>query len=55
LAGRDDRFFPVEFQQELARTRLGVEPVVVPGGHLAALSQPDELTAAILAATGGQA
>jgi pimeloyl-ACP methyl ester carboxylesterase len=54
IVGRDDRFFPVEFQQELARTRLGVEPVVVPGGHLAALSQPDELTAAILAATGGQ-
>jgi pimeloyl-ACP methyl ester carboxylesterase len=54
IVGRDDRVFPVEFQQELARTRLGVEPVVVPGGHLVALSQPDELTAAILAATGGQ-
>jgi pimeloyl-ACP methyl ester carboxylesterase len=53
IAGRNDRFFPVEFQQDLARTRLGVEPVVVSGGHLAALSQPDELTAAILAATGG--
>lgn len=53
ISGRDDRFFPLEFQQELARTRLGVEPVVVPGGHLAALSRPDELTAAILAATGG--
>lgn len=53
IAGRDDRFFPLEFQQELARTRSGVEPVVISGGHLAALSQPDELTAAILAATGG--
>lgn len=51
ISGRDDRFFPVEFQQELARTRLGVEPVIVPGGHLAPLSRPDELTAAILAAT----
>ena len=51
IASRDDRAFPLEFQQELARTRLGVEPVVVAGGHLAALSQPDELTAAILAAT----
>jgi len=50
IAGRDDRFFPVEFQQQLARERLGVEPVIVPGGHLVALSQPDELTAAILAA-----
>jgi len=53
ITGRDARFFPVEFQQELARTRLGVEPIVVPGGHLAALSQPDALTAAILAATAG--
>jgi pimeloyl-ACP methyl ester carboxylesterase len=51
IAGRDDRFFPLEFQQDLARTRLGVEPVVVPGGHLVALSHPDELAAAILAAT----
>jgi pimeloyl-ACP methyl ester carboxylesterase len=48
IAGRDDRFFPLGFQQELARTRLGVEPVVVPGGHLVALSHPDELVAAIL-------
>jgi pimeloyl-ACP methyl ester carboxylesterase len=54
ISGREDRFFPVEFQQRVARTRLGVEPVVVPGGHLVALSQPDELTAAILVATGGQ-
>jgi predicted alpha/beta hydrolase family esterase len=54
IAGREDRFFPVEFQHELARARLGVEPVVVPGGHLAALSQPDALTAAILNAAGGQ-
>lgn len=53
IAGRDDRFFPVEFQQQLARERLGVEPVIVPGGHLVALSKPDELTAAILAATAG--
>jgi pimeloyl-ACP methyl ester carboxylesterase len=54
ISGRDDRFFPIEFQQRLAQERLGVEPVVVSGGHLVALSQPDELTAAILAATGGQ-
>jgi pimeloyl-ACP methyl ester carboxylesterase len=48
IAGRDDRFFPLEFQQELARTRLGVEPIVVPGGHLVALSHPGELAPAIL-------
>jgi pimeloyl-ACP methyl ester carboxylesterase len=51
IAGRDDRFFPLEFQQELAQARLGIEPVVVPGGHLVALSHPEELVAAILAAT----
>jgi pimeloyl-ACP methyl ester carboxylesterase len=54
ITGRDDRFFPVGFHHPWARERLGVEPVVVPGGHLVALSQPDELTAAILAATRGQ-
>jgi pimeloyl-ACP methyl ester carboxylesterase len=43
VAGADDRFFPVEFQQELARERLGREADVLPGGHLIALSQPDEL------------
>jgi predicted alpha/beta hydrolase family esterase len=53
ISAEDDRFFPVEFQQQLARRRLGVEPVVVPGGHLVALGHPDELTSAILAATGG--
>jgi pimeloyl-ACP methyl ester carboxylesterase len=47
VAGRDDRFFPLELQQRVARERLGVEPIVVPGGHLAALSHPDELAAVI--------
>ena len=51
VVARDDRLFPVEFQQQLARDRLGVDPVIVPGGHLVALSQPDELTTAILTAT----
>jgi pimeloyl-ACP methyl ester carboxylesterase len=53
ISGEDDRFFPVEFQQRLARERLGVEPVVVRGGHLVALGHPGELAAAILSATGG--
>ena len=44
VAGRDDRFFPLELQRRVARERLGVEAVVVPGGHLAALSHPRELT-----------
>lgn len=47
IAGRDDRFFPVELQQRVARERLGVEPHLVPGGHLAALSHPAELSAAL--------
>ncbi|MFC7247027.1 alpha/beta fold hydrolase [Catellatospora aurea] len=43
LAGRDDRLFPAEFQQRVARDRLGVEAELVPGGHLATLSHPIEL------------
>jgi pimeloyl-ACP methyl ester carboxylesterase len=45
LQGRDDRFFPVEFQRRQARERLGIEIDVMPGGHLVALSQPVELVA----------
>jgi pimeloyl-ACP methyl ester carboxylesterase len=47
VAGREDRFFPLELQQRIARERLGVEPLIVPGGHLAALSHPEELAVAI--------
>jgi pimeloyl-ACP methyl ester carboxylesterase len=43
IAGRDDRFFPLDFQQRIARERLDLEPDIVPGGHLVALSQPIEL------------
>lgn len=43
LAGRDDRFFPAEFQRRLAAERLGITADVMPGGHLLALSQPEEL------------
>jgi predicted alpha/beta hydrolase family esterase len=49
VAGRDDRFFPVAFQQYLARRRLGVEPDVLPGGHLIALSRPTELADYLIA------
>ena len=44
LAGRDDRFFPLEFQRQVARERLGIAAEAVPGGHLAALAHPAELT-----------
>lgn len=48
VAGADDRFFPIEFQQRLAQERLGLEADVLPGGHLLALSQPDVLAAYLL-------
>jgi pimeloyl-ACP methyl ester carboxylesterase len=44
LAGRDDRFFPLDFQRRVARDRLSMNVDVVPGGHLVALSHPAELT-----------
>lgn len=50
VVGRDDRLFPVEFQRRITRERLGLDPVVVPGGHLNALSQPQAVAAALLAA-----
>jgi pimeloyl-ACP methyl ester carboxylesterase len=40
LAGGDDRLFPAEFQQRVARERLGIELDVIPGGHLVALANP---------------
>jgi pimeloyl-ACP methyl ester carboxylesterase len=40
VCGADDRWFPLDFQQRVASDRLGIEPVVLPGGHLVALSQP---------------
>jgi len=49
LVGKDDRFFPVEFQRQLARERLGVSADEMPGGHLVALSQPSELAARLIA------
>ncbi|MFF3951155.1 alpha/beta fold hydrolase [Streptomyces sp. NPDC001902] len=43
VVGRDDRLFPAAFQQRVARERLGVEPDVLPGGHLVALADPGGL------------
>jgi pimeloyl-ACP methyl ester carboxylesterase len=43
VTGRDDRFFPLDFQLRLSRQRLGIEPDVLAGGHLMALSHPVEL------------
>ena len=43
LVGRDDRFFPADFQRRVAQERLGITPDEMPGGHLVALSRPAEL------------
>jgi pimeloyl-ACP methyl ester carboxylesterase len=48
LAGRDDRFFPYEFQRRIARDRLDLEVDPLPGGHLLALSQPEALAVRLL-------
>jgi Alpha/beta hydrolase family len=50
LAGRDDRFFPVDFQRRVADERLGLPVEELPGGHLIALSRPDELADRLVAA-----
>ena len=49
LVGRDDRFFPAEFQRRVARERLGISADEMPGGHLVALSQPEELARRLVA------
>jgi pimeloyl-ACP methyl ester carboxylesterase len=49
LIARDDRFFPADFQRRVARQRLGIAADEMPGGHLLALSQPDELSARLAA------
>ena len=43
LTARDDRLFPLAFQQRIARERLAIEPDLIDGGHLVALSRPAEL------------
>ena len=48
LAGRDDRFFPYDFQRRLASERLGLKVEPLPGGHLLALSQPEALVARLV-------
>ena len=52
LVGREDRFFPAPFQQRIAQERLGAAIQLMPGGHLLALSQPQELARRLLACAG---
>jgi pimeloyl-ACP methyl ester carboxylesterase len=48
IAGREDRFFPVEFQRRVAQERLRVPVDELPGGHLLALSNPSGLADQLL-------
>ncbi len=50
ITGRHDRLFPEPLQRAYLRDRLGLEPTVVDGGHLVALSNPEGLAAALLSA-----
>jgi pimeloyl-ACP methyl ester carboxylesterase len=43
IAGSRDRLFPIDFVRRLSRERVGVDPVEIDGGHLLALSRPEEL------------
>ncbi|TPG25519.1 alpha/beta fold hydrolase [Mycolicibacterium hodleri] len=48
VQGTDDRLFPLEFQRRVVRERLGIDVEAMPGGHLMALSHPEELAALLL-------
>jgi pimeloyl-ACP methyl ester carboxylesterase len=50
LVGKDDRFFPRDFQVRVARERLGanVDITEIEGGHLLTLSRPRELADRLL-------
>jgi pimeloyl-ACP methyl ester carboxylesterase len=48
VAGRDDRFFPIEFQRRVAQERLHVRVDDLPGGHLLALANPRGLADQLL-------
>ena len=40
LVGRDDQFFPAEFQRRVVEDRLGFAPDEIDGGHCVTLSHP---------------
>ncbi len=48
LLAADDRFFPPAFQRRVVAERLGLEPVLVAGGHYAPISRPGAVAAALL-------
>lgn len=48
IAGRDDRFFPIDFQRRIAKQRLHLDVDEIAGGHLVALSNPSDLVELLL-------
>jgi pimeloyl-ACP methyl ester carboxylesterase len=54
LVGRDDRFFPADFQCRVAQERLGVEADEIAGGHLVALANPTGLADRLVGYATGQ-
>jgi pimeloyl-ACP methyl ester carboxylesterase len=53
VTSRHDRIFPEPLQRSYLADRLGIEPTVIDGGHLVALSHPEELAKALLAGQNG--
>ena len=43
IVGRNDRFFPPDWQRTVIRDRLGITPDEIDSGHCPALSRPREL------------
>ena len=41
----DDEFFPPAWERFMARERLGIEPIEIPGGHFPMAEDPDALAA----------
>jgi pimeloyl-ACP methyl ester carboxylesterase len=48
ITGRHDRLFPEVLQRAYLMDRLGIEPTVIDGGHLVALSSPVMLAEVLL-------
>jgi pimeloyl-ACP methyl ester carboxylesterase len=49
IGGSNDRFFPIEFQKELALARIGIEVDEIDAGHAPALANPEALAAQLIA------
>jgi pimeloyl-ACP methyl ester carboxylesterase len=50
IVGADDKAVTLEFSRYACSTRLGVDPVVLPGSHSPFLARPDELADALVGA-----